>query len=279
MLLEKLRKPQYALPAALVVGMLAVAFGIQPGGKTSGAEDVSTALIQRTETVSPTAIQSSPTAPAATPTTSASGAATTATASGSQATAPNSTVTSDVAGARSTPSATATVDAALQRQPTQCGAIQETTSAVAVEQSISGVSMKATRVATYPIEYFRCILTATGGQEAYGLASSILKAEETGQTHIVLVDLWLANASKQFGQVNVRNGTLAVAGQTFTPLATLGGRSEVVISSGQGRNLSLVFAIKNTVGETTGPMTLIVEGPLNGGAQLAGKYHLFLPTP
>jgi hypothetical protein len=89
----------------------------------------------------------------------------------------------------------------------------------------------------------------------------------------------MANASKQFGQVNVRNATLALAGQSFTPLATLGGRSEVVISSGQGRNMSLVVAVKNNVGETTGPMTLIVEGPLMGGAQLPGKYQLFLPTP
>ena len=184
-----------------------------------------------------------------------------------------------IPGARSTPAASPTVDPALQRQPTQCGQIQESTTAVSVEQSITGVSIKATRVAVYPVEYFRCILMATGGQEAYGLASSVNKAEEAGMTHVVLVDLWVANASKQFGQVNVRNATLAVAGQSFTPTATLGGRSEVVVSSGQGRNLSVVFAIKNGVGATTGPMTLIVDGPLTGGNPVAGKYQLFLPTP
>jgi hypothetical protein len=89
----------------------------------------------------------------------------------------------------------------------------------------------------------------------------------------------MANSSKQFGQINVRNATVAAAGQTFSPLATLGGRSEVVISSGQGRNLSLVVAITNTIGETTGPVTLLVEGPLLAGAQVPGKYQLFLPTP
>lgn len=282
-LLEKLKKPQYALPAAIVAGMLGIAFGVQPGGPPTHAEDVSTAIIQRTE--------SSATAPATSPTTQPTkpgSALPTATQPSSPAgdnrqAAATSTTTNDVAGVRSTPSAsataTATVDPALQREPTQCGELKEITVAVAVEQSISGVSMKATRVAVYPIEYFRCILMATGGQEAYGLASSVARAEGEGQTHIVLIDLWLANASKQFGQVNVRNAALAVAGQSFAPLATLGGRSEVVISSGQGRNLSLVVGISNSIGATTGPMTLIVEGPLTGGAQLPGKYQLFLPTP
>jgi hypothetical protein len=189
-------------------------------------------------------------------------------------------MTSEVAGARSTPAAPSPpVDPALQHQPTQCGAIQESTTTVSVEQSISGVSIKATRVAVYPVEYFRCILMATGGQEAYGLAASVNKAEQDGMSHIVLIDLWVANASKQFGQVNVRNASLAVAGQSFAPLATLGGRSEVVVSSGQGRNLRLVIAMKNAVGDTTGPMTLIVDSPLTGGTPIAGKYQLFLPTP
>jgi hypothetical protein len=40
-----------------------------------------------------------------------------------------------------------------------------------------------------------------------------------------------------------------------------------------------VTAIKNLVGATTGPMTLVVDGPLIGGNQVAGKYQLFLPTP
>lgn len=280
-LLERLKKPQYALPAAIVVGMLAIAVGIQPNGTSGHAEDISTVSLQAAST--PTPVVSSPTAlPTKAPATAAASPT-----AGNQSTnqlPPNpgatGTVSSEVAGARSTaPAASPTVDPALQRQPTQCGQIQESTTAVSVEQSISGVSIKATRVAVYPVEYFRCILMATGGQEAYGLASSVNKAEEAGMTHIVLVDLWVANGSKQFGQVNVRNATLAVAGQSFNPTATLGGRSEVVVSSGQGRNLSLVFAMKNGVGATTGPMTLIVEGPLTGGNPVAGKYQLFLPTP
>lgn len=280
-LFERLKKPQYALPAAIVVGMLAIAIGVQPKGTSSHAEDISTVSLQAANT--PTPIASSPT-PVATKSGGAVSASATPAQQGTNQLAANpgatGTVTSDVAGARSTaPAASPTVDPALQRQPTQCGQIQESTTAVSVEQSISAVSIKATRVAVYPVEYFRCILMATGGQEAYGLAASVNKAEEAGMTHVVLVDLWVANGSKQFGQVNVRNATLAVAGQSFNPTATLGGRSEVVVSSGQGRNLSLVFAIKNGVGPTTGPMTLIVEGPLTGGNPVAGKYQLFLPTP
>jgi len=281
-LLERLKKPQYALPAAIVVGMLAIAFGVQPNGPRGHAEDISAAVVARTDP-SPTPVVPSPTAVATRPTTSptANPAATQPAGSPVAGNAAQAlTATSDVAGVRSTPAvASPTVDPALQRQPTQCGQIHESTTAVSVEQSISGVSIKATRVAVYPVEYFRCILMATGGQEAYGLASSINKAEQAGMTHVVLVDLWVANGSKQFGQVNVKNATLAVAGQSFTPTATLGGRSEVVISSGQGRNLSLVFAIKSGVGATTGPMTLVVEGPLAGGNPVAGKYQLFLPTP
>lgn len=273
--LQKLKKPQYALPAAIVVGMLAVAFGVQPGGTSGHAEDVSTALIRSADAATPT----QPALPTATPPAKQSPSPEARTAVASSGAPGSQTATSDVAGARSTPSVSPTVDPALQRQPTQCGEIKESTTAVNVEQAISGVSIKATRVAVYPIEYFRCILMATGGQEAYSLASSVMKAEEQGNTTVVLIDLWLGNSSKQFGQLNVRTATLSAAGQTFAPLATLGGRSEMVISSGQGRTLSLVVAIKNSIGATPGPMTLVVEGPLMGGNQLAGKYQLFLPTP
>ncbi|MGE0599200.1 MAG: hypothetical protein AB7J35_07855 [Dehalococcoidia bacterium] len=277
-LLQKLKKPQFALPGAIVVGMLALAFGIQPG--TPGkAADISAVPIERSdESVATVAPSPSATNPPASPTAVTTSATAPATSSGSGASG-SGTPTSDVAGVRSTPEATPTYDEALQQTPTQCGSIKETTTPVSVEQSISGLSVKATKVAVYPIDYFRCILMATGGQEAYSLASSVLKAGEQGQTHIVLVDLWMANASKQFGQINVRNATVAAAGQTFGVLATLGGRSEVVVSSGQGRNLSLVVAIKNTIGETTGPVTLVIDGPLLAGTQVPGKYQLFLPTP
>jgi hypothetical protein len=273
-ILAKLTKPQYALPAVIVAVMLGIAFGVQPGSTPTSAHDSFTAAPQTTESELP-----SPTAPRATPdpTAQPSAAASTPAATGEAGSA--TTPAADVAGARSTPDATPTLDPALVAEPTQCGALQETAIGLSVEQTISGVSLKATRAAVYPIDYFRCILVATGGNEAYALASSVARAGQQDMTTIVLVDLWIANSSRQFGQVSLRSAQLAAAGQTFSPLATLGGRSEVVVSSGQGRAVTLVVAIKNTVGATAGPVTLVVEAPLSGGTPVAGKYQLFLPTP
>ena len=287
-LIERLRKPQYLIPIAIVGGMIAIAFGIQPGGEATPAKG---ANIARVATATPAV--SSPTAALASPTTKPSatvavGATLVKNATGTT-TAPNVAgqnpasiaqgAENDVAGVRGTPEATATVAADLSHQSTQCGALQETVIPLSVEQGISGTSVKASRVAVYPIEYFRCILMATGGVEAINLAQSISKAATGGMTHAVLIDLWMTNAGKEFGQLNLKTATLALAGQSFGPLATLGGRSEVVVSSGQGRNVTLVVAVKNTVGATTGPMTLILEAPLIGGKQTPGKYQLFLPTP
>jgi len=287
-LFDRLRKPQYLIPIAVVGGMIAIAFGIQPGGEATPAKGaVASAAIVATRTpisASPTTAAASPTAkPSATtgtPTTQAAkpGATTAAHALAGQnplSIAPGPE--SDVAGARATPEATVTAD--LSRQSTQCGAIQETALPLSVEQGISGTSIKASRVAVYPIEYFRCILMATGGAEAINLAQSVSKAANGGMTHAVLVDLWMTNAAKDFGQLNLKTAVLAVAGQSFGPLATLGGRAEVVVSSGQGRNVTLVVAVKSTIGATTGPMTLIVDAPLIAGKQTLGKYQLFLPTP
>jgi hypothetical protein len=191
------------------------------------------------------------------------------------------TATSDVAGVRGTPTVTATpqVQPDLSRQSTQCGAMQETSVALAIEQTINGVSVKATKSSTYPIEYFRCILMATGTQEAFSLAASVGKAQSAGMTHTVLIDLWITNAGKDFGQLTLKDAQLAAAGQVFSPLATLGGRADVVVSSGQGRTVTLVVAIKNSAGPTTGPVTLTIGAPLFGGQPTAGKYSLFLPTP
>jgi hypothetical protein len=273
-LLEKLRKPQYALPAAIVVAMLGVAFGLQPGSTSTSARDSFTAV---PETAEPELPSPTPSPAASEPPAQAS--ATPATPSPETGAANSATPASDVAGARSTPTTAATLDPALAAQPTQCGELQETAVALSVEQAIAGISVKATRAAIYPIEYFRCILVATGGNEAYSLASSVARAENDGMTTILLVDLWIANSSRQFGQVNLRTAQAAAAGQTFSPIATLGGRSEVVVSSGQGRNVTLVVAVRNTVAVTPGPVTLVVEAPLSGGTPVAGKYQLFLPTP
>lgn len=274
-LLEKLKKPQYALPAAIVVVMLGIAFGLQPGSTPTSARDSFTAVPKTTESQLP-----SPTASPATQETTPHPSATPSAVASSAEAGSTQAPAAEVAGARSTPdAAAAALDPALAAQPTQCGALQETAVALAVEQAISGISVKATRAAIYPIDYFRCILVATGGNEAYTLASAVARAENEDMTTVLLVDLWIANSSRQFGQVNLRTARAAAAGQSFPPIATLGGRSEVVVSSGQGRNVTLVIAIRNTVGATAGPVTLVIEAPLSGGTPVAGKYQLFLPTP
>ncbi len=281
-LIEKLKKPHYAIPAAIVVVMIGLAIGVQPGQQASGAQDVG---LQPDNAVlfEPTPTAMLPTQePVLEPTVAIPTAQSTdTTATGEPVASPSggSTPESQVAGVQSTPSAVPTVDAALLAQPTQCGALQETAIALGVEQVMSGISVQATGASVYPIEYFRCILMATGGTEAYALAGSVSKAEQANMTHVVLVDLWIANSSKQFAQVNLKTASLAAAGQTFGPMATLGGRSEVVVATGQGRAVTVVVAIKNAVTPTTGPMTIVVDGPLSNGEQLPGKFQLFLPTP
>lgn len=277
---EWLKKPQLMLPALVILGMLGLAFGFQPGG-SSGAEPA------RGSAVDPVAGQQTPATPASTPTVAptqpkADRGTSTPSSTGSPAggsPAAGAAATNEVAGARSTPSVEPTADPDLAREPTQCGAIQETSMPLAVEQVLSGVSVRATRAAVYPIDYFRCILMATGGREAVALASLVSKAEREGMTHAVLIDLWVTNSARDFGQVNLRTAVVSAAGQAFGPLATLGGRAEVVVSGGQGRNVTLLAAVKNTVGSGTGPITVTIEAPLAGGKQTAGKYQLFLPTP
>lgn len=272
-LIEKLKKPHYAIPAAIVVVMLGLAIGIQPGQKASGAQDF--ALDTDDALFDPTPTAETPTQEP----TFAATVAPTQPASAATNPAGSTTPQSEVAGVQSTPTTAPTVDPALYSESTQCGSLQETAIALGVEQVMAGISVQATGASVYPIEYFRCILMATGGGEAYALATSIAGAEQDGSTHIVLVDLWIANSSKQFAQVNLKTATLAAVGQSFEPLATLGGRSEVVVATGQGRAVTVVVAISNTVTATTGPMTIVVDGPLSNGEQVPGKFQLFLPTP
>ncbi len=287
-----LRRKAVALPGLAVGAMLLVAVGLQPRGPSptpeSGARIAPAAVAAASPTPPP-----SP-APSPSPTTAPRTASATASASRS----PGATATPDpahaglpgdaiapasaadeVAGARSTATATAGADIDLSAQSTQCGAIQETTIAVSVEQSLAGISVKATRAAVYPVEYFRCILVATGGKDAIALATSIYKAEREGVTHAVLVDFWIANGGREFGQVNLKTATIAAAGRTFPLLAALGGRGEVVVSSGEGRAVTIVALLTSTVGATTGPITVSIEAPMVGGKPTPGKYQIFLPTP
>lgn len=260
--LGRLLRPGYLLPAAVVIGALLLAVVVQPGPhQTSAGSDV------RVEAVRP-----SPTPPPATPPPSP-------TPEPSAAATPEASPETAVAGARSTPASSPTVDPALLDQPTQCGTLRETAVALSVEQAISGISVRATRAAVYPIDYFTCILVAAGGSESLQLATALRKQETAGMTHVVLIDLWVANGSKLFGQLNLRTAVIAAAGQSYPAVATLGARSELVLGSGQGRNVTLVGAARNTLTENLGPVTLVIDAPLAGGTPVAGKYQLFLPIP
>lgn len=302
-LLARLRKPQVMLPLALVVGIMVLAFTVQPGG-ASGQSGSTNIVAAASATATPAAPQPTST-PQALPTVAtrgSNGAPLSPTASSpnqpasSQGTPPvtngsnagsdtgvaaGSTSTDQVEGIQGTPQATPSPTPALDlsHQSTQCGSLQETSTPVSIQQTINGVAVQAQRVASYPADYFSCILLATGGTEAVSLSQAVLKAKTSGMTDIVLIDLWITDAGTDFGQLNLKDSSVAVAGQTFAPLATLGGRADVVVSSGQGRNVTLVVAVKNSVGGSLGPMTLAVNGPMVGGNQVAGKYQLFLPTP
>jgi hypothetical protein len=247
--------------------MLGVAFGIQPGGSAPSEADGAEAPFEAsTETPGP-----SP-SPSPTPTT-------TPPPSGSATAAIDGSATSEVAGARETATSSTTQEPDLSRQATECGALQETTIPLGVEQNIAAVSVRAQSVSVYPIDYFKCILMATGGREAVSLSMAAGTAAAQGSTHAVLVDLWITNGGHDFAQVNLKNASIAAVGQNFAPIATLGGRAEVVVASGQGRNVTLVGVLSNQVGANTGPMTVTIDAPLTGGTQTQGKYQLFLPTP
>ena len=102
-----------------------------------------------------------------------------------------------------------------------------------------------------------------------------------GATHAVVADPWLTNSGLDFAQINVNSAGFTAAGGPLTshPIAVLGSTTEVLITAGQGRGLTLVSTATSTVGVNTGPITLTLEPPLVGGEERPGKYQLFLPTP
>ena len=256
------------MPAIVIIGVLALVFAIKPGGGGAGAAPASAPSIEVPATEpapSPSPAPSATPAPAATPTVEGVG---------------TGAAESDVAGVQETPTIapSPTPDLAAAGA-TQCGSVPETTVDLSVEQTLSGISLRATRASVYPVEGFACILRATGGAEAGALAAALERAEIEGATHAVVIDLWMTNGAADLAQINFQTASIAAAGLTFMPLATLGGRAEVVIATGQGRALTLLAAPTNAFGDTTGPMTLVVEPPLIGGEAAAGRYQLFLPTP
>ena len=282
-----LMQPKLLIPALLVLVVLGLAMGFTPGRGGHGqtlAEALPSQTVRPAAGASLTPLASPSAAPSATKpgasvspvpanlTVSALATQNAHNGTGGTSTTANGS-TNDVAGARATPEAT------VSYMPTQCGGIQEVATQVNVEQTLNGVSVKATQAAVYPIEYLRCILTATGSRDSLAIAASLDKAARAGSTHGAVIDLWVTNSQKDFSQLNLKTALVAAAGQTFSPLATLNGRADLVVSGGQGRSVSLVVAMKNTLDTSMGPITLQIEAPMLGGKQLPGKYQLFLPTP
>lgn len=270
----QLRRPQVFVPLVAVLVMLGIALGLQPGG----GQPRSPREAASAERPSPNAtVTATPTSVASPTPRSTAEVRATVLAQGQAASANTPGATNDVAGARATASPTAELE--LSRQATACGEIRETGRDQSVQANLGGVAVRATHATAYPVDYLECILTATGTRDSLAIAGALARARREGATHAVVIDLWVTNGAREFAQVNLRTAQVAAAGQVFAPLATLNGRSEVVINSGQGRNVSLVVALANTVGTGTGPITLTVDAPLVGGKPTQGKFQLFLPMP
>jgi len=301
-------QPKILVPALVVVLMLGVAMGFTPGGggrgntladsypsmasSTPSSGDSALAALPSTTpvaTATPTEQEPSPVPANLTvsalatqnagrtvvPNQNEHGATIAHPNAADSSATPDLGATNQVAGVQ----ASATPEPTIDYTPTQCGAIQETATQVNVEQSINGVSVKATQAAVYPIAYLRCILMATGSRDSMAIAGSLDKAEREGATHGVIIDLWVTNSQRDFAQVNLKTAIVAAVGQTFSPIATLNGRAELVISGGQGRSVGLVVALRQDLDTSVGPMTVQIEGPMLGGKAIPGKYQLFLPTP
>ncbi len=264
----KLRSPVYVLPGAVVAAVLAAAIAWQPGSPSAGG-GVQVAAVPAAETPPPSATlpasAASPTprervAPSPTPSRAAG----------------EDTPTAEVAGARST---AAPAQPRVFANVGDCGALREAVYPVAVEQGLQGVTIAVRSAAVYPLEYLQCVLAGMQGAEAEALAGMLAERYRAGDTHAVLLDLWVTNGARTFAQVNLRRASVAAAGQLFSPSAVIGGRAEAVLNSGEGRSLSMLVTLRNTLGEATGPLTLTVEAPLVGGQPVAGRYQLFIPLP
>jgi hypothetical protein len=267
------------VPAFVLVAVVAVAFGVQPPAPPSSAEtweDDDAGSVTFATATPETALSPSPT-PVFEPSPTAVASAEVASARSTPTVASDEPAT--IADPREAATPTEAPDAELLTVRTQCGEIAEASHAVAVEQTLAGMAVRATGAAVYPVEYFRCILLATGGKEATDLAVAIGKAEREGATHAVLVDLWLMNNGREFAQVDLRNASFAAAGGIFPTLGVLRGKAEVVVAEGQSRGVTLIATVAAGYGATTGPVTVSIDAPMVGGTATQGKYQLFLPTP
>ena len=280
---------RYILPAAAIVAVLAIAFAVQPDSYPEEEEQLAAAPDAEVE-IDPNP-DPTPTLPIATSTPTPEPAAASdpedsigaETVQGHDEPGGAAEPEGEVAGVQSTP----TPEHAQQHQDpelivqeaTECGSMQEQVYPVSVEQSLAGVAVSARAVSVYPIDYLRCILLATGGPQATTLAGALGDAARGGATHAVLVDLWLGNSGPDFAQLNLRQATFHASGGTFGAAAVLNGRGEIVVASGQSRNITLVATVQVAYGSATGPITLSLPAPMTGGAESQGKYQLFLPTP
>jgi len=263
-----LRSPVYLLPGAVVVAVLVLAFAWQPGSSAGGERGVTLAALPAVETPRPSPTPSA--VPAGSPTPGGQPTSTPTPAPRAE------TPEAEVAGAR----ATATPAAGrVFANVADCGALREASYPLSVEQGLQGVAISVRGAAVYPLDYLQCVLAGMDGAQASALAEALAERYRVGDTHAVLLDLWVTNGARTFAQVNLRRAAVAAAGQTFAPTAVVGGRAELVLNSGEGRAVSLLVTVRNTVGETTGPLTLTVEAPLVGGQPVAGRYQLFLPLP
>lgn len=268
-LAASLRSPVYALPAVVVVVTLTAAVVWQPGGSPASGGGVQLAAKPAEDALLPSPTPE-PTATAATTTVTG---ATTPLSSAVEA----ETATAEVAAARAT--ATPTSRPRVFANVGDCGELREAAFSLAVEQGLYGVTVAARGAAVYPLDYLQCVLAGMEGAEAEALADALAERYRAGDTHAVVLDLWVTNGARTFAQVNLRRATVAAAGQSFAPVAVIGGRGELVLGSGEGRTVTLLVTVRNTVGDTTGPLTLVVDAPLLSGQPVAGRYQLFLPLP
>lgn len=268
------RSPSYLLPAVALAAVLLGVVVIQPRGGGRAGDGVSVAAVAQSVSdepaASPTAARTPP--PEETP---AAGSAEPAAVRASED-GPDGSPTSEVAGARATPTAG---EGRVFRGGSSCGALREVSVAPAVEGSVAGVGLSVRAVSVYPLEYLVCMLQAAGGSTALALADALAERAAAGDTVAVTVELWVTNANRGLAQLNFATAELAANGSAGTVVAVVGGRSEVVLGSGEGRLVTLVATLRPLVEERPGPLTLIVDPPIVGGSPTAGRFQLFLPLP
>ncbi len=267
------RSPSYLLPAAALAAVLLGVIVVQPSGEGSAGDRVASAAAVLASTTAQ-AVESPTPAPAESPTRVSTPTPVVAEEHAGVAAAVSPSA--EVAGARATPTPEA---ARVFRGGASCGSLKEASFAPAVEGSVAGVGVSVRAVSVYPLDYLVCMLQAAGGSAALALADALAERAAAGDTVAVVVELWVTNANRGLAQLNFAAAQLAGNGTSGNVVAVVGGRAEAVLGSGEGRLVTLVATLRPLVEERTGPLTLIVDPPIVGGAPTSGRYQLFLPLP